>query len=227
MPIATSKPSHSRAYDVSMRLPIVVWSTSLAMCSCVALQGYMNTVSSSLPGPIYAANIFMRLSAIGYLIIITGSVLSRTPRKTKLGGVEPRICAVIGTFLITLLVLFPQRNMSLTVGIISTLLMLSGNILAVLVLLQLRRSFSIMPEARELVTSGVYSFIRHPLYFAEEVTAIGAALHCLSSWTIAVLVIHLAFQLRRIRNEETLLAEVFPQYEMYKKKTSCIVPCIY
>jgi protein-S-isoprenylcysteine O-methyltransferase Ste14 len=50
----------------------------------------------------------------------------------------------------------------------TTLLLLDGNALAVLVMVQHGRSFSIMAEARQLVTSGVYRWVRHPLYLAEE-----------------------------------------------------------
>ena len=59
---------------------------------------------------------------------------------------------------------------------ISTLLLLGGNALAVLVLVQLGRSFSVMAEARRLVTSGVYRWVRHPLYLAEELAVIGIVL---------------------------------------------------
>jgi protein-S-isoprenylcysteine O-methyltransferase Ste14 len=64
----------------------------------------------------------------------------------------------------------------LTGEAISTRLLLGGNALAVLVLVQLGRSFSIMAEARRLVTSGVYRWVRHPLYLAEELAVIGIVL---------------------------------------------------
>jgi protein-S-isoprenylcysteine O-methyltransferase Ste14 len=70
----------------------------------------------------------------------------------------------------------PRRELSLTGEPISTLLLLGGNALAVLVPVQLGRSFSIMAEARRLVTSGVYRWVRHPLYLAEELAVIGIVL---------------------------------------------------
>ena len=70
----------------------------------------------------------------------------------------------------------PCRELSLTGEAISTRLLLGGNALAVLVLLQLGRSFSIMAEARQLVTAGVYRWVRHPLYLAEELAVIGIVL---------------------------------------------------
>jgi protein-S-isoprenylcysteine O-methyltransferase Ste14 len=42
-----------------------------------------------------------------------------------------------------------------------------------------------------------------------------------------LLVAQIAFQLRRIRNEETLLTKVFPEYMEYREKTARIIPGIY
>ena len=84
-----------------------------------------------------------------------------------------------------------------------------------------------LPEARELVTSGVYRFMRHPLYLAEEIAAIGSVMQFLSAWTAMLLAVHIAFQFRRMWNEEAILSAVFPHYATYKKKTARIIPGIY
>jgi protein-S-isoprenylcysteine O-methyltransferase Ste14 len=169
----------------------------------------------------------MRLSVIAYLVILAATVILRRPPIGKARGVEPRISALAGTFLITAVVLFPRCELSLPVGIVSTLLILAGEGFAVVILMQLRRSFSIMPEARELVTSGLYRFVRHPLYLAEEIAAIGSVIQFFSVWTVMILVLHIAFQLRRIWNEEAVLSIVFTPYSIYKEKTAQIIPGIY
>jgi len=48
----------------------------------------------------------------------------------------------------------------------------------------LRRSFSIIPEARRLVTGGPYAFSRHPVYLGEIVTAIGINM-ATAGWLVA------------------------------------------
>jgi protein-S-isoprenylcysteine O-methyltransferase Ste14 len=217
----------SPAYDALMRLPMLAWTTVLAIVSVASLERYARSADLALPGAIYAVNIAMRLSVIAYLVILAATVVTRMAPIGKAGGTEPRISALIGTFLMTVVVLFPRRELSLTAGLVSTLLMLAGDAFAVVVLTRLGRSFSIMPEARQLVTSGVYRFVRHPLYLAEEVATIGGVMQFLSIWTAVLLVVQIAFQLRRIRNEETLLAEVFSDYAIYKKKTAGIIPGIY
>jgi len=217
----------SSTYDLLMRLPMLAWSSALALISAVGLYRYVRDADPALPSAVYSANIAMRLSVIGYLAILATTVIMRRQPIGKARGVEPRISALIGTFLITAVVLFPRCELSLPLGVASTFLILAGDGFAVVALIQLRRSFSIMPEARELVTSGPYRFVRHPIYLAEEIATIGSVMQFLSTWTAMLLLVQIAFQLRRIWNEEALLAEVFPQYATYKEKTARVVPGIY
>ena len=99
--------------------------------------------------------------------------------------------------------------------------------MAAIVLIQLRGSFSIMAEARQLATSGAYRFVRHPLYLAEEIATIGGVIQFFSIWTALLLVVQIACQIRRMRNEEIVLMEVFPEYSNYKRKTPRIIPGVY
>ncbi len=169
----------------------------------------------------------MRLSVIGYLVILATAVVMRRPPIGKTAGAEPRISALIGTFLITGVVLFPRRELSTAAGLASTLLILAGEGFAVFALVRLRHSFSIMPEARELVISGPYRFVRHPLYLAEQIATLGSVVQFLSVWTALLAVVQILFQLRRITNEEALLTEVFPEYAAYQQKTACVIPGIF
>lgn len=215
-------------YDVVMRLPILAWSIFLTVLSIDGLVRYVCQAPSALSSPVVLTmNVSMRLSVISYLIMIAATTLGRTPVVAKGSGAEPRISAFIGAFLITVVVLFPRRELSLPLSGVSTLLIVAGNVLAILVLSQLRGSFSIMPEARKVVFSGLYRFIRHPLYLAEEVAAIGGLIQFMSVWTTGLLVVQLAFQLRRMHNEEILLTKVFPDYRSYKGRTARVIPWVY
>jgi protein-S-isoprenylcysteine O-methyltransferase Ste14 len=42
-----------------------------------------------------------------------------------------------------------------------------------------------------------------------------------------VLAVHIAFQLRRMYNEEAVLAETFPEYAAYQQRTARLLPGIY
>jgi len=210
-----------------MRLPVLLWSSTLAFSSAAALQKFAQVADPPLPPVAYWVGVAMRLSVIAFLVILATAVIVRKAPTARARGVEPRVSALIGTFLITGIVLCPRRELSLPLGIVSTLVSLTGDALAIVILVQLRRSFSIMPEARELVTSGLYRLVRHPLYLAEEIAAIGTAMQFFSIGAVMLLLTHFAFQLRRICHEETVLTAAFPRYAAYAETTARIIPGFY
>ena len=210
-----------------MRVPMLMWSAFLGLVTVVGLQQYMRQADPTLPGAVYILNVAMRVSVIAYLVVIAATVVVRIRPARKARGIEPRISALIGTFLLTAVVVFPRRDLSMIAGLVSALLALIGSAFAVVVLTQLRQSFSIMAEARQLVTAGVYRIVRHPLYLAEEVAAIGIVMQFFSLWTALILAVQIGFQLRRMRNEEVILTAIFPEYLAYCKKTARIFPGIY
>lgn len=217
----------SHAYDVLMRLPLLAWFLLLALVSWASLDRYQREADPELPGPVYGINIAMRLSVIAYVIIVIATVVVRMRPTGRARGLEPRISALLGTFLFTSVIFFPRCELSLTAGIVSTSLLFVGNAFAIVVLIRLRSSFSVMAEARRLVTSGIYRYVRHPLYLAEAIGSIGALMQFLSEWTVLLLAVQMVFQLRRMHNEEIILAETFPEYAAYKEITPRLVPRLY
>jgi protein-S-isoprenylcysteine O-methyltransferase Ste14 len=214
----------SRLYDLAMRLPVLSYSLFLALFSVFGLLHDRRGAGSAAA---HGVNLAMRVAVIAYFVVLAASVIIRARPERRADGLEPRISAMLGTFSILAVVLFPRRELSLTGEMISTLLLLAGNALAVLVLMQLGRSFSIMAEARRLVTSGLYRWVRHPLYLAEELAVIAIVLQFLSLWTALLLAAQIAFQLRRMRNEERVLSETFPEYVDYKEKTAMLLPGVF
>jgi protein-S-isoprenylcysteine O-methyltransferase Ste14 len=96
-------------------------------------------------------------------------------------------------------------------------LILPGDILAtaglaysVWGLAYLRRSFSIVPEARRLVTGGPYSLSRHPVYVGEIATAIGVNLATAGWAGVLAVVYFVGAELLRMRWEERVLSKAFP-----------------
>jgi protein-S-isoprenylcysteine O-methyltransferase Ste14 len=89
----------------------------------------------------------------------------------------------------------------------------------------LRRSFSIIPEARRLVTGGPYALSRHPVYLGEIVGAIGINL-ATAGWLGALAVAYFIFcELLRIRWEERVLAKAFPnEYPAYARRVPRYTP---
>ena len=214
-------------YDMLMRLPIVAWAAVIVLASAQSLQHYLQTAEPTLPMIVYAINIAMRLSTIAFCAMIAAVVVLRCQPGAKARGIEPRLSALFGTFLASALVFFPRRELPVAVEIASILFVVAGNTVATIVLVQLGRSFSIMAEARRLVTSGFYGLVRHPLYLAEELAVIGVLIQFLSGWTLLLCAAQMAFQLRRIRNEECMLSGAFPEYTGYCLNTARLLPGIY
>jgi protein-S-isoprenylcysteine O-methyltransferase Ste14 len=84
-----------------------------------------------------------------------------------------------------------------------------------------------MAETRQLVTSGPYRFVRHPLYLTEEIATIGVFMQFASAWTALIFAVQIAFQLRRMHNEELVLSARFPEYVAYRQHTARLIPGIY
>jgi protein-S-isoprenylcysteine O-methyltransferase Ste14 len=221
------KLEQSRAYDLLMRLPLLGWSMFCATLQMAGLARYVREADAALPFAVYSVNVAMRLSTIAFLLLLGASVVMRARATSKARGLEPRVSAFVGAFLVYTIPLFPRRELSVTAEMVSTLLILFGSAAAVIALVRLGRSFSMMAEARRLVTSGPYRFVRHPLYLAEELAIIGISMQFFSLSTAFVLAVQIAFQLRRMRNEEAVLAESFPEYAAYRQRTARLLPGIY
>ncbi len=81
---------------------------------------------------------------------------------------------------------------------------------------------------QRLITDGVYSHIRHPLYLGEITRNIGFALIFASFYGLVVMIIANAFLIMRIRIEERMLISEFgKEYKQYMKKTKKLIPYIY
>jgi protein-S-isoprenylcysteine O-methyltransferase Ste14 len=214
-------------YDFLMRLPLLGWALFAATTQARALVQYVDIMNRPPLDFVYAVHIAMRLSSVAFMLLIVAAVALRTRPSAKAIGLEPRISALSGTFLMYGLVFFPRRELSLSLELVSTALILIGTVGAVVALSQLGRSFSLMAETRRLVTSGAYRFVRHPLYLTEEIAVVGLFIQFASVSTVLLLAMQIAFQLRRMHNEELVLAARFPEYVAYRQHTARLIPRLY
>jgi protein-S-isoprenylcysteine O-methyltransferase Ste14 len=207
-------------YDLLMRLPLLGW---VLLATAVQLAGLTSTPIDSG----YVIHVAMRLSTISFLLLIAAAVIMRSRPSGKANGLEPRISALVGTFLMYGVTLFPRRELSPSLETIATVLIIIGSVGAVAALSQLGRSFSLMAETRKLVTTGPYRFVRHPLYLTEEIAIVGLFMQFASAWTTLLLAVQIAFQLRRMHNEESVLTASFPEYVAYRRNTARLIPGVY
>lgn len=85
---------------------------------------------------------------------------------------------------------------------------------------QLGGSFSVTPQARQLVTRGLYSKIRNPIYFFGEIMIAGFFIALHRPALVLVLAVLTPIQIMRARKESGVLEEKFgDEYRQYKQRT--------
>jgi protein-S-isoprenylcysteine O-methyltransferase Ste14 len=83
-----------------------------------------------------------------------------------------------------------------------------GLMIVVLGKLSLGRSFGLTPANRGVVCSGLYRFVRHPIYLGYLITHIGFVIANPADWNLVLLgIADVALMLRACREEQTLAAD--------------------
>ncbi|MFQ5436476.1 MAG: methyltransferase family protein, partial [Anaerolineae bacterium] len=78
---------------------------------------------------------------------------------------------------------------------------------------------------QQLVTRGIYGWVRHPIYAGDILLLLGLEL-ALNSWLVLGIVPLTAVVLHQARAEEKVLAQSFPGYETYQQKTKMLIPFV-
>ena len=190
----------------------------------LALFGLEKMLTNPWANDTWLVDFISRSAGFLFLMLLAATTIIRLPAKNTALGWEPRFSAIVGTFFTLLLIVLPKGQISVEAKILAAATIIVGTGLSVYCLYWLGRSFSVMAHARKLVTRGPYSLVRHPLYAAEMVTLLGITLANFSIWATLVITITIAFQFRRMANEERVLRATFPEYEDYSRRVPMIVP---
>jgi len=224
-PGETMLPTRIRLRDAMARAGILVAFSYLAFTNLVGVREVILRWSAddSLHQSLAVA---AKISNALFLGLVAATALTRLKPIRKSKGLRPRLFALLGTFLCTTLALLEPAKLPPFWSALSSALTIIGTLLAFVVLRWLGRSFSIMAEARALVTTGPYTIVRHPLYVCEAIAALGMLIQMVSPAALLILGAYLGSQYQRIRNEEKVLCAAFPDYEKYAALTPRLIPAL-
>jgi protein-S-isoprenylcysteine O-methyltransferase Ste14 len=213
---------------MSDRANEIAGKTLLALVFCAML--YLNTAGlvgmlRADPRPAFwVLDVTAQMLSMGFVGLVVFLTIRRMPPRSTAHGLAPRFAAIAGTFALMALIFLPVGEVPLFMRIIATGLILVGTLGSIWCLYVLGRSFSIVAQARKLVTSGPYGIVRHPLYFTEGITTIGIIIMHWSAAALALGLVQFALQFWRMGFEEQVLRGAFPEYEDYAERVGMIWP---
>ena len=205
----------TKTADLLAALPLVAWFGFSAVNLRVNLVHDGAAILGGA-GLLIWLRFFSLLFSILFCLLCVWALLARETPQRRIGGALPRLCAVAGTFLGVGILRLPVAELSLPLQVLVFLLTGLGSAASFAVLWKLGKSFSIVPEARKLVTAGPYAWARHPLYAAEIVIVLGLMLQYRQPWAALMGAAVIALQVTRTVFEERVLTEAFPEYADYR-----------
>jgi protein-S-isoprenylcysteine O-methyltransferase len=141
--------------------------------------------------------------------------------------------AIIAAFLLPHLAIFrfvnfaPLNPIASCIGVI---VCLAGMALLVWARQRLGKNWSQTVSAKvghELVTSGPYRYVRHPIYAGGFVACAGSAITCGGAFIFLLVILGSLF-FWRVFAEERLMEQQFPsEYPGYKKRTKALIPFVW
>ena len=178
-----------------------------------------------IKGPYDLLFLVQQLLALAYFTMLVVLYAVRLPQR----GTDHRLAVIFvafsGTFAAISASFLPGGARREGLVLFADVLATAGLAYSVWGLAYLRRSFSIIPEARRLVTGGPYALSRHPVYLGEIATAVGVNL-ATGGWLSALAIAYfIVCEVLRMRWEERILLQAFPnEYPAYARRVPRYLP---
>jgi protein-S-isoprenylcysteine O-methyltransferase Ste14 len=223
------RPSAAREWITGKALPLAFWGLFLISVAGRIPEWVLRLVRegwSLTP----ALELVRHCLTLAFIALVGSTYLTRMRAVGRARGASeilfPMFVFLAGIAGVAVLVLhrIPPRPAQVLSGLLLACL---GICMSLWALTHLRNSFSILAEARRVVTSGPYRYVRHPLYLGEAATMLGL---CLTIGTVAAILFWAVInglQLARARVEERKLEQEFPEYRLYRERTCFILPGLY
>src|ERR1051326_1517248 len=218
---------NTKLYDMLAATPMIVFYGLSIARSLPGIADKLNRADFNSLDFAFVTSLLAQIAGVVFVCLVLVFLVLRSPAKSKAKGLVPRIMAFCGTYLGVAVLWLPPQPMNIGLSLISLSLILGGILFAAFSLAHLGRSFSLMAEARRLVTDGPYALVRHPLYLGEAISTLGLTLQYRSPFAFLLIAMQFAFQFQRMKNEENVLAAEFPEYEAYSLRTARVLPGVY
>jgi len=135
--------------------------------------------------------------------------------------------AQVATFIFVLLPPFGLKGL---VDLLATLLLTAGVVFIIYGLMSLGRYLSPLPAPRKvhkLITTGMYTYVRHPMYGGLLMAALGLAAITRNECRLALTGLLWLVLEQKVQFEEKALAERYPDYKEYKARVKKFFPYVY
>ena len=162
------------------------------------------------------------------LLASEGLVVALTVVRRNAGTVDrswtARLLTMFATFGPPLVrpysVAFAPESVTITISAIGLGIVVLGK-------LSLGRSFGLVPANRGIVCSGLYRFVRHPIYLGYLLTHVGFVAANPADWNLCILAAaDIALMMRAVREERTLAED--PAYRDYMQRVRWrVVPGVF
>ena len=214
----------TKTYDLLVALPL------MAMFGLGAWREFWNilvharAIAGGTENLLGVLQMLAFIGSIVFSLLIIVMLLVRTLPRARAPGIVPRALAVMGTILAMGFLYLRPVVLPMWAQAIVDVMIFGASVLEIIILLRLGKAFAIMAEARELVTTGPYAVVRHPLYVAEEIGILTMFIQFAGPIALALMLTHIAVQVARTFYEEEILTEAFPEYSAYKARTWRFIP---
>jgi protein-S-isoprenylcysteine O-methyltransferase Ste14 len=194
----------------------------LALPGVIGTDKHLHTaVQQSAVRPWLIAVYFGLKAAIGVAFVVF--VATRSPARRRVR--ESRALLACAAAILTAMALRGPGTHAITgLVLVGEAVAIAGAGWMLVSVAALGRCFSVLPEARGLVTRGPYRYIRHPLYLGEITITAGFLTASPRIWNVAVAAVFLGAQTVRMQLEERELTRVFPEYADYAARTPRLLP---
>lgn len=149
-------------------------------------------------------------------VVLTALIILRKQHQNIDNSVFNQMIALIAFFSGAAFIGQPLTADSIVTDI-SKIIVFIANILGLITLLNLGRSFGILIAFREVKTQGLYGLVRHPMYGTDILLRIGMTISHFNVFTVSIFIASTACYIYRALLEERFLSQQ-PEYREYMQK---------